>query len=148
MEPLEPVTAQGLAFVVCALTGVLAGLQVDAYRALRRVLRPSRGGGHALDLAFVLGVLPVVAVGWLLASWGSARLYLLVAGACGFAAYLWLASPLVLPCWCTLLRGAFWLVRTLLRGLSWPVRALLAFARRFVRAWRRAGATPGPGASA
>lgn len=144
MEPLEPVMAQGLAFVVCALTGVVAGLQVDAYRALRRVLRPSRGGGHALDIAFILWVLPVVAAGWLLASWGAARLYLLVAGACGFAAYLWLASPLVLPLWCTLVRGAVWLLRTTLRALSWPVRAPVAFARRFVRARRRARATPGP----
>lgn len=128
----DPNLTQSVAAVVALLTGVAVGLCVDARRALQAVGRPGRWVGHALDVAAVAAMVPVVAVGLLLADWGGIRFYVLGAMAAGLVLYLAWGSPLVLPVSVWLLRLLIRIARFIVRCLLWPPRALL-----------RAGRTPG-----
>jgi len=125
MSPADPLLAQSVVFVVAALTGVTLGLCLDAYRALRVLLRPPRWLGHVLDGLFVAGALPVVAIGLLAANWGEVRAYPLAGLLLGGALYLVCGSPVVLPAATGTLRIGLRVLRAVVAGVSWPVRAPL-----------------------
>lgn len=121
MEPQEPVLVQGVAFVLAGLTGVVIGLGTDIYRAFLGAFRPPRWLSHALDVALVLCVVPVLAVGLLVANWGALRVYPLAALVLGFGLYLCLGSPLILP------------------ALTWPAAMMVGVVRRlWALGWRLA----------
>ncbi len=129
----DPNLTQGVAAVVALLTGVAVGLCVDARRALDAVGRPRRWVGHALDVAAVAAMVPVVAVGLLLADWGDLRLYVLAAMTAGLVLYLAWGSPLILPLTVWLLRLLIRVARFAGRCLFWPARALARALRPPVR---------------
>lgn len=134
MEPQEPVVVQGVAFAVAALTGVLAGAVTDGYRALIRTCHPPRAVLQALDVLFVVLLLPVVAAGWLVANWGALRVYPLAAWLFGFVLYLAFGSPVVLPTLCWLVATIFGLAHRIWRLAAWPMRHLRPWAIRLARA--------------
>lgn len=142
MTPPEPVLVQGVAFVVAALTGVVCGLMLDAYRGLRRVAAPPAWLGHALDALFVAAVLPVVAAGMLGANWGELRVYPLAGLALGLALYLALGSPVLLPAGTATLRVAVRAVAAAVAALTWPVRATVGLYTRLRRPPTAAYAPP------
>ena len=144
---------QGVAAVVALLTGVALGLCLDARRALGLAGRPGRLAGHALDVACVAAMTPVLAAGLLLADWGALRLYVLLATGAGLALYLTLGSPVVLPVGVWLLRAIARIVGWTLRAVLWPFRATVRvfwpplarvgrWSRRTVGQWRRRPPAP------
>lgn len=152
----EPNLTQVVAAVVALLTGVALGLVVDGRRALQVVGRPGRWTGHALDVAAVAAMTPLVAAGLVAADWGALRFFILAAMAVGLWLYLAWGSPLLLPlavCGLRLVvrgaRGGARLLagppRVALRAARRPVRRLGIFAGRAARGlWRR---PPPPSAS-
>jgi len=150
MQPPEPVLAQGVAFVVAALTGVALGLGTDGYRAALRAWRPPRALAQALDVAFVASAVPVVAAGLLAADWGAVRVYPLLALLGGFGLYLGLGSPVCLPPITRLARALVTLARGAWRVGTWPCRRAVVGTWALARAlgvWvgrRRHGGPPTP----
>lgn len=137
MPAAGPVLAQGVTFLVAALTGIALGFGLDVYRAALRAWRVRPPVLHVLDVLFVLALLPMCAAGWLAANWGAFRVYGLAALILGAAAYLALASPYVLPVLEALARAAAWALRTVGRVAAWPVERVTRLLRSALAAVRR-----------
>ena len=79
---------------VMALAGVALGIGMTVYGALRAAWRLPRGVGDVVDvLVVVVWGLPV-ALGLLVAAWGTVRLWAVVTLMVGLGVWTWLGAPL------------------------------------------------------
>lgn len=144
----SPVVVHATAFSVLFLAGILVAVGFDLGRAVRRAFAPGPVAAHALDAVLVIGALPLVGLGLLLADWGQVRLYAVFGVVSGAVAYHLLASPLLLRAEVAVLRRCARLYTALMEGVRrswrWARGAIhrggapLALHARLLRRWMRA----------
>lgn len=82
--------------LVVALLGMAAALLFDLLRVWRLVTRPGRLWAHVADVAYVVLIGLLLAVGLMFLNWFQIRIFVVVGLLAGALLYFNLASPLVL----------------------------------------------------
>lgn len=98
---------------VMVLAGVAMGFGMTVYGALRAAWRLPRGVGDVVDVLVVVAWGLPVALGLLVAAWGTVRLWTVVTLLVGLGVWAWLGAPLtgraVRACAERLARAMHWL---------------------------------------